>query len=92
MMEEKRSRRQFTREFKIEAVELLLHGSKTAVELAGGYDGRRCRMPRRGSLRCKIRQNPYKILHFKVFSRREAKIALSKNSRPKTSGPAVGGI
>ena len=35
MMEEKRARRQFTREFKVEAVELLLHGDKTAVEVAG---------------------------------------------------------
>ncbi len=34
MMEEKRSRRQFTREFKFEAVELLLNGDKTAVEVA----------------------------------------------------------
>ena len=34
MMEEKRSRRQFTREFKVEAVELLLHGDKTGVEVA----------------------------------------------------------
>jgi len=34
MMEEKRSRRQFTREFKVEAVELLLRGDKTGVEVA----------------------------------------------------------
>ena len=34
MMEEKRSRRHFSREFKVEAVELLLHGNKTAVEVA----------------------------------------------------------
>lgn len=34
MMEEKRTRRQFTREFKVEAVELLLGGDKTAVEIA----------------------------------------------------------
>jgi len=34
MMDEKRSRRQFTREFKFEAVELLLNGDKTAVEVA----------------------------------------------------------
>ncbi len=36
--------------------------------------------------RCRIRQNPTKIPHFEVFARREAKIALSNNSRPKTSG------
>lgn len=34
MMEAKRSRRQFTREFKVEAVELLLRGDKTGVEVA----------------------------------------------------------
>ena len=34
MMEDKRSRRYFAREFKVEAVELLLHGNKTAVEVA----------------------------------------------------------
>ncbi|MFB0515919.1 MAG: hypothetical protein ACETWG_04865 [Candidatus Neomarinimicrobiota bacterium] len=42
MMEEKppplagqrQTRRQFTREFKVEAVELVLRGDKTAVELA----------------------------------------------------------
>ena len=34
MMEERKSRRQFTREFKSEAVELLLNGGKTAVEVA----------------------------------------------------------
>ena len=35
MMEEKQSRRQFTREFKEEAVALLLGGDKKAVEVAG---------------------------------------------------------
>jgi transposase len=34
MMEAKQTRRQFTREFKVEAVELVLRGDKTAVELA----------------------------------------------------------
>ena len=34
MMEEKRTRRVFPREFKVEAVELLLNGNKTAVEVA----------------------------------------------------------
>ena len=34
MMEEKRTRQVFTREFKVEAVELLLHGDKTAVDVA----------------------------------------------------------
>lgn len=34
MMEDNRSRRYFAREFKVEAVELLLHGNKTAVEVA----------------------------------------------------------
>lgn len=34
MMDEKKSRRQFTREFKVQAVELLLKGDKTAVEVA----------------------------------------------------------
>lgn len=34
MMEERRSRRQFTREFKFEVMELLLNGDKTAVEVA----------------------------------------------------------
>ena len=34
MMEAKKTRRQFTREFKVEAVELVLRGDKTAVEVA----------------------------------------------------------
>ncbi len=34
MMEEKLTRRQFTREFKMEAVELLLNGDKKAVDVA----------------------------------------------------------
>ena len=34
MMEEKRTRRLFNREFKVEAVELLLNGNKKAVEVA----------------------------------------------------------
>ncbi len=34
MIEERKPRRQFTREFKVEAVELLLRGKKTAVEVA----------------------------------------------------------
>ena len=34
MMEERATRRQFTREFKVEAVELLLRGDKTGVEVA----------------------------------------------------------
>ena len=34
MMEERPTRRQFTREFKVEAVELLLRGDKTGVEVA----------------------------------------------------------
>jgi transposase len=34
MTVEKGSRRQFTKEFKIEAVELLLHSDKSAVEIA----------------------------------------------------------
>ena len=34
MMEEKKSCRQFTREFKVEVVELLLNGDKTAVDVA----------------------------------------------------------
>ncbi len=34
MMEEKKTRRQFTQEFKVETVELLLHGNKTGVEVA----------------------------------------------------------
>ena len=38
MMEEKRLRRQYTREFKSEAVELLLNDDKTAVEVAGNLD------------------------------------------------------
>ncbi len=33
-MEEIKKRRQYTREFKIETVEFLLHGDKTAVEVA----------------------------------------------------------
>ena len=33
-MEERTTRRQFTREFKVEAVELLLRGDKTGVEVA----------------------------------------------------------
>ena len=35
MMEEKQTRRVFTREFKVEAVELLISGNKKAVEVAG---------------------------------------------------------
>lgn len=34
MMEEKRTRRVFTREFKVETVQLLLNGKKTAVEVS----------------------------------------------------------
>ncbi len=34
MMEEKKTRRQFSQEFKVETVELLLRGNKTAVEIA----------------------------------------------------------
>ena len=34
MMEEKRSRRVFTREFKVEAVELLISGNRKAVDVA----------------------------------------------------------
>ena len=33
-MEEKGTRRRFTKEFKVEAVELVLRGSKTVVEIA----------------------------------------------------------
>jgi transposase len=34
MIEDKKTRRQFTREFKVEAVELVLRGDRTAVEVA----------------------------------------------------------
>jgi len=34
MMEQNKTRRQYTREFKVEAVELLHNGEKTAVEVA----------------------------------------------------------
>ena len=34
MMEERRTRRVFTREFKVETVQLLLNGKKTAVEVS----------------------------------------------------------
>ena len=34
MMEEKRTRRVFTREFKVEAVELLVNGNRKAVEVS----------------------------------------------------------
>ncbi|MCH7521856.1 MAG: hypothetical protein IIB42_09195 [Candidatus Marinimicrobia bacterium] len=34
MMEEQRTRRQYTREFKMEAVELLINGNRKAVEVA----------------------------------------------------------
>ena len=34
MMEKKQTRRVFTREFKVEAVELLINGNKKAVEVA----------------------------------------------------------
>ena len=34
MMDEQQTRRQFTREFQVEAVELVLRGDKTAVEVA----------------------------------------------------------
>ena len=44
MMEEQRSRRQYTREFKVEAGELLLFGDKTAMELAGNL-GIRVELP-----------------------------------------------
>ena len=36
MMEEKRSRRQFTREFKVEAVELLLRGDRRSTPSGAG--------------------------------------------------------
>lgn len=46
MMEEQKSRRQYTREFKVEAGELLLIGDKTAMELAGNL-GIRVELPYR---------------------------------------------
>ena len=43
--------------------------------------------------RHKIEQNLYKIPHFKVFPRREAKISLFKNiSAPKLAAPPLAGF